>query len=202
MVHFSCVLQHIGEATIHVRKLVFDMGGEIFTATDRWLAPNRPRDAAWLLCEVSREIALESNIKSAKFRSGDQVRATLSVERKQTVPPQRFTEAELLRYMAETGIGTEATRVDAINHLVKNQVAERVQAEPGCSRELRPTEKGMNLIERLPSSVTGITKESQLRNALDYVRSGQADFEGHLKNPAKWLAITIDGMNRASVCPS
>ncbi len=200
IVHHNCVLQHMGEATIHVRKLVFDMGGEIFTATDRWLAPNKPRDAGWLLCDAPRQIALESNIKKAKFRPGDQVRAMLSVVRKQTVPPQRFTEAELLRHMAETGIGTEATRVDAINSLAKNQVAERMQTKPGCSLELRPTEKGMNLVDRLPSSVTGATMETQLRNALDYVRSGQADFEGHLRNAARWIAITIDGMKRGSVC--
>ncbi len=202
MVHFNGVLQHMGEAIIHARKLVFDMGGEIFTATDRWLVPNRPRDAGWLLCEANRQIALEGNIKTAKFRPGDQVRATLNAVRKQTVPPQRFTEAELLRHMAETGIGTEATRVDAINSLVKNQVAERTQTKPGCSLELRPTEQGMNLIERLPSSVTGTTMEMQLRNALDHVRSGQADFEGHLRNAARWLAITIDGMKRGSVCQS
>lgn len=201
IVHRNCVLQQLGEATIHVRRLVFDMGGEIFTATDRWLAPNKPRAAGWLLCDA-RQIALENNIKTAKFTPGDQVRATLSVVCKQTVAPQRFTEAELLRHMAETGIGTEATRVDAINSLVKNQVAERMQAKPGCSLELRPTEKGMDLIERLPSSVTGTTMETQLRNALDYVRSGQVDFEGHVKNAARWLEITIDGMKRGGVCQS
>lgn len=202
IVHHNCVLQQLGEATVHVRKLVFDMGGEIFTTTDRWLAPNKPRAAGWLLCEVPQQIALESNIKTAKFRPGDQVRATLNEVCKQTVPPQRFTEAELLRHMAETGIGTEATRVDAINSLVRNQVAERMHIKPGCSLELRPTEKGMDLIERLPSSVTGTTMETQLRNALDYVRSGHVDFEGHLRNAARWLEITIDGMKRDSVCQS
>ena len=201
IVHHNCVLQQLGEATIHVRKLVFDMGGEIFTATDHWLAPNKPRAAGWLLCDAT-QVALENNIKTAKFTPGDQVRASLSVVHKQTVPPQRFTEAELLRHMAETEIGTEATRVDAINSLVRNQVAERMQARPGCSLELRPTEKGMNLIQRLPSSVTGTTMETQLRNALDYVRSGQADFEGHLRNAARWLEITIGRMRRDSVCQS
>lgn len=200
IVHHNCVLQQLGEATIHVRKLVFDMGGEIFTATDRWLAPNKPRAAGWLLCDAT-QVALENNIKTAKFTPGDQVRASLSVVCKKTVPPQRFTEAELLRHMAETGIGTEATRVDAINSLVKNQVAERMHVKLDCSLELRPTEKGMNLIERLPSSVTGTTMETQLRNALDYVRSGQADL-GHVRNAARWLAITIDGMKRGSVCQS
>ena len=201
IVHHNCVLQQLGEAIIHVRKLVFDMGGEIFATTDRWLVPNKPRAAGWLLCDAT-QIALENNIKTAKFTPGDQVKAVLSVVRKQTVPPQRFTEASLLRHMAETGIGTEATRVDAINSLVKNQVAEYRQVKPGCSLELRPTVAGMALIDRLPPSVTGTIMENQLRNALDYVRSGQADFEGHVRNAAKWLAITIDGMKRGSVCQS
>ncbi|OIR10507.1 hypothetical protein GALL_78200 [mine drainage metagenome] len=57
----------------------------------------------------------------------------------------------------------------------------------------------MNLIESLPASVTETTTENQLRNALDYVRSGQADFEGYLRNATKWLAITIKGMKRCNV---
>jgi DNA topoisomerase-3 len=192
MVHRNCVLQYIGAATIHIRKLVFDMGGEIFSATDRWLDPHKPREAGWLLCEPSRHNAFEDNVKTATFKPGDQVHAILKVQRNLTMPPERYTEASLLRHMATAEIGTEATRVDAINNLLTNQVVERTQ-------ELCPTEKGMSLIDRLPSSVTGNTMENQLRNALIYVRSGQADFTGHLQNASKWLAAAINGMKQYPV---
>jgi DNA topoisomerase IA len=102
--------------------------------------------------------------------------------------------------MAKADIGTEATRVDAINNLVVNQVAERKQVKSLCSQQISPTERGVSLIEWLPTSVTGGTMENQLRNALAYVRSGQADFTGHLRNASKWLATTINRMKQNSTC--
>lgn len=200
MVHHNCVLQHIGAATVHVRRLVFDMGGEIFAATDRWVDPLKPREAGWLLCDPGKHSALENNVKTKTFRPGDQVHAILKVERNPAVPPERYTEASLLRHMAKAEIGTEATRVGAINNLIINQVAERKQVKSRCSQELSPSEKGMSLIERLPPSVTGSTMENQLRNALIYVRSGQADLTGHLRNASKWLATTISRMKQNSTC--
>lgn len=198
MVHHNCVLQQIGEAKLNVRKLLFDMGGEMFSATDYWADPLKPRDEAWLLCEPDRLDALERNVKTMMFKPGDQVNATLLVQRAQTEPPKRYTEADLLRHMAEMEIGTDATRVDAINNLVKDQVAERTQVRTGCSLELSPTEKGMHLIDRLPPSVTGQTMDNQLRNALNYVRTGQVDFAGHLLNASKWLSHTINGIKNVS----
>jgi DNA topoisomerase IA len=181
-----------------VRKLVFDMGGEILTTTDRWVDPLKPREAGWLLCEPSRHSAFEDNVKTTTFKPGDQVHAILKVERNLTVPPERYTEASLLRHMAKAEIGTEATRVDAINNLVINQVAERKQVKYSCLQQLSPTEKGMSLIDRLPPAVTGNTMENQLRNALTYVRSGQADFTGHLQNASRRLATTISIMKQNS----
>jgi DNA topoisomerase III len=198
IVHHNCMLQQIGEATLKVRKLLFDIGGEMFSATDYWADPFKPHDEAWLLCEPDKLDTLERNVKTVMFKPGDQVNATLQVERTQTVPPKRYTEADLLRHMAEAGIGTEATRVDAINSLVKDQVAERTQVRTGCSLELKPTEKGMHLIDRLPPSVTGHTMDNQLRNALNYVRTGQVDFAGHILNASKWISHTINGINNVS----
>jgi DNA topoisomerase-3 len=194
MVDLNCTMQMIGEATLNVRKLVFDIGGEIFSATDYWVDPRKPHDAGWLLCAPDRHTPLEKNRKTAMFKPGDQVNATLRVERKQTAPPERYTEASLLRHMACAGMGTEATRVDAINTLVQGQVAKRTQVNTKCSLELSPTESGMDLIEWLPPSVTGSDMESMLRNALKHVRNGQVNLSGHLLDAFKWLNLTIHGI--------
>lgn len=193
MVRLNCVLQSIGEAKLSVRKLVFDIGGEIFTATDHWVDPLKPHDAGWLICDPGRHIPLEKNRKTAMFKPGDQVNATLRVERKQTVPPERYTEAELLRHMARTGIGTEATRVYAIKTLVDDQVAKRTRVKTKRSLELSPTESGASLIDRLPTSVTGTAMQDMLRNALKNARNGQVNLSGHLLGACKWLTLTIHG---------
>lgn len=195
MVHINCTMQMIGDATPNVRKLVFDIGGEIFAATDYWLDPLKIHDAGWLLCEPDRHTPLLENSKTAMFKPGDKINATLRVERKQTVPPARYTEAELLRHMASAGIGTEATRVEAINTLVKDQVANRTEVKTKWSLELSPTESGMHLIDHLPSSITGSAMENMLRNALKNVRNGQVSLSGHLLDAFKWLTLTIHGIS-------
>jgi DNA topoisomerase IA len=194
MVHLNGIMQMIGEATLNVRKLVFDISGEIFSATDYWVDPLKIHDAGWLLCDPDQHTPLENNHKTAMFKPGDRINATLRVERKQTVSPERYTESELLRHMASAGIGTEATRVEAINTLVKDQVAKRTEAKTGRSLVLSPTEIGMHLIDRLPPSITGSAMENMLRNALKNVRSGQASLSGHLHEAFKWLTLTIHGI--------
>ena len=194
MVRLNGVLQDIGPATLTVRRLMFDVGGELFAATDRWVDPNR---AAWLHCVPERFDLLTHNRKESVFAVGEQVPAKVQVERKVTVSPERYTEASMLRMMETIGIGTEATRVEAISSLVRERVADVSEQFDERGTALRKslilgsTGTGRGLIGRLPDSVTGQAMEQQLNKALASVRGGQSDFSVHLINATKWIAHTI-----------
>ncbi|RJS91383.1 hypothetical protein CW705_03990 [Candidatus Bathyarchaeota archaeon] len=60
-----------------------------------------------------------------------------------TKPPNRLTEAELLKLMEENGIGTDATRATYPKLLIDRGYAVRER------RVFKPTELGMKLIELL-----------------------------------------------------
>ncbi len=93
---------------------------------------------------------------------GDPAQAAVEdvrIDAKETQPPPRFTEAtllsamenagkrvddeELAEAMKERGLGTPATRASIIDHLIRESYMER------DGREIRPTSKGMSLIDFL-----------------------------------------------------
>ena len=78
------------KAAIHVRKLVSDIGGEIFTATDRWVDSHELHEAGWLLSESGQHGASKSNVRNAKFKPGDQVQ----VQQKQRCRPNAIRKPE------------------------------------------------------------------------------------------------------------
>ncbi len=162
---------------------------------DTYLRTLMIHGARAVICEPDRHTPLVENCKTAMFKPGDRISATLRVERKQTARPERYTEAELLRHMASAGIGTEATRVEAINTLVRDQVANRIEVKTKWSLEVSPTESGMHLLGQLPPSITGSAMENMLRNALKNVRNGQVGLSGHLHDAFKWLTLTIHGVS-------
>lgn len=202
MVRLNGVLQEMGPALVNVRRLTFDIGGEVFAATDRWVEGD---SAAWLLCVPENHDVLERNRKKTVFKVGQKVQAKIQTERKQTTPLERFTEASMLRMMQKEGIGTEATRVDAISGLAREHVADVAAQTDEHGMELRKslvlrsTGVGRNLIGKLPDAVTGPAMERQLRKALDAVRGGQADFSGHLLDATKWIARTIHAESKVTV---
>ena len=195
LVTFNGLMQMMGPATINVRELVFSFGGELFRATDRWIAPHHE---TWLrYCPQNSYDIFANNQKKSDFRLGESVQATVQIECKQTLPPVHFTESSLLRMMTESGIGTEATRVDTIGKLVTEEVAEyAAQSEHQSqtktkSQVIRSTNTGRELIHKLPDAVTGPTMEHQLQQALIAVRGGQSETSRQLLDASKWIAETI-----------
>jgi len=195
LVELNGLMQMMGPATINVRRLVFSYGGEIFSTSDRWVEDDK---AAWMnFCLRNSYHTFVNNLKRSSFRLAENVQATVQVERKQTLPPEHFTEASLLRMMAQFGIGTEATRVETIGRLVTDEVAEFVaQSEFSSdnatqSRVIRSTQSGRDLIHKLPDAVTGPAMEDRLQQALSAVRNGQADTSSHLLDASEWIAETI-----------
>ena len=197
LVQLNGVYQQLGPAAINVRRLLFEFGGELFCATDRWLGS--PDSAGWLLGMPDRDGARVDSPNASLFKAGDTVHATIRVERKESAPPDSFTEASLLRLMDKAGMGTEATRVAAIGRLVRDKVAETTGQTDHHGMVLkkppviRSTRLGRERIQNLPDAVCGPTMENRLQRALDAARGGQPDASGHLLEAAKWIAQTIRG---------
>lgn len=113
------------------------------------------------------------------------------VESKKTKPPFEYTEASLLYDMTnpaklveeadlkkifrtEVGLGTQATRAQIIETLLKRNYIERV------AKNLKATEKGILLVDRLAGmpctkELTSVSQTAKLEQKLQSMAEGQSD---------------------------
>lgn len=120
------------------------------------------------------------------------------VESKKTKPPFEYTEASLLYDMtnparlvsendlkkifrSEIGLGTQATRAQIIETLLKRSYVERT------GKNLRATDKGILLVDRLsdmPSTkeLTSVSQTAKLELALQSMAEGETDDQDFLDN--------------------
>jgi DNA topoisomerase-3 len=129
---------------------------------------------------------------------------------KQTRPPPRFTEATLLTAMEtagrtledkelsaamkETGLGTPATRAETIETLLKRQYLERK------GRTLHATERGIRLIEQVPSDVKSPLMTGQWEAQLRRIQRGEADLAGFMAGIRRYVRDAV--MNTLTAPPA
>ncbi|MEM2986080.1 MAG: DNA topoisomerase, partial [Candidatus Caldarchaeum sp.] len=95
----------------------------------------------------------------------------------ETKPPQRLTEADLLRLMEKNGIGTDATRASFPQLITERNYAVR------AGRFFKPTPLGMALIESLAEADTRLITPETRRLVEDYmakIERGETSFEESL----------------------
>lgn len=93
-----------------------------------------------------------------------------SFEAKQTKPPARYTEGSIITKMEKEGLGTKATRHDAVQKLI-NRAYVAVE-----DKSLRPTMLGMSVIDALSTFAERITlpvMTSDLESEMDEIAEGK-----------------------------
>jgi len=179
---------------LKTRRQTFKFCGEEFSSYEGWMTI--PDNSPDLDQQENRKILAKLKNKPA-FEIGDEIQANVRLTRNSFSAFSYFTEASLLRMMAEKGIGTESTRVATIANLIKEKL---IDVTPQSDHEgvpikhariIRSTQLGRDLIDRLPDAVTGQAMESQLQQALEDVRAGHSDESSHMMNTTRWLAQTI-----------
>jgi len=162
--------KHVYEAV----TVTLDCNGNIFTAkgktviTPGWKTqPDKDEDD-----EDNGELPELS--KSQSFEN-----ITVFVKEGSTTPPKHYTEDTLLSAMENAGaedmpddaerkgLGTPATRAAIIEKLVKSGFAERQK------KNLRPTDKGKNLIAVLPRTLTSAILTAEWEHKLKQVERGE-----------------------------
>lgn len=122
---------------------------------------------------------------------------------KKTKPPQRYTEGTLVKDMESigklvtdaklkavlketAGIGTEATRANIIQNLFQR---EYIHLEG--KKYLLSTDKGRNLIDILPPTLTDPATTARWEQALESVADGAARMEDFMQLQARWITELI-----------
>jgi len=99
--------------------------------------------------------------------------------------------------MMAQGIGTEATRVGAINSLEGNDMAVTITQTDDYGNELRAplvlrsTKWAKYLVNNLPAAVLGTDMSMHVKAAQDAAKAGESDPNHHLLDATKWLLRVI-----------
>jgi DNA topoisomerase IA len=135
---------------------------------------------------------------SVGVRKGEPVElGQVKIEQQRTEAPAHFDEASLITLMAKNNIGTEATRVDAINSLARDKVADSLtQVDDyannlGLPNVIKPTNWGKWLHSALPPTVTSQHMVVHVSAATEAARRGDFNPDQHLIIATQWLLKAI-----------
>lgn len=126
----------------------------------------------------------------------------ISLATGQTKPPARYTEATLLTAMEHpggqvqdqklrktleetSGLGTPATRADIIEKLFDSFCMER------AGKEIRPTSKGKQLIEIVPSDLKSAALTAQWEQQLQLIGKGKASLPAFIEEMRKYASRLV-----------
>ncbi len=145
---------------------------------------------------------------------GDAVKSSdAGVDAKKTTPPSRFTDGTLIDAMShiykyitdeeskkilkETdGIGTEATRANIIEELVKREFLERK------GKQIISTAQGKEIIGYLPASIKDPVLTAKWESYLSEIAAGTGNIETFLKNQADFIRIEIEKIKGLTISVS
>ncbi len=132
----------------------------------------------------------DDGVKLPRLEVGDKL-ALNKLEDKQnfTQPPQRYTEATLIKAMEEEGIGRPSTYAPTIATIVSRTYVERDK------KYLVPTELGSVVNDFMLANFTDIVDKgftADMENMLDSISEGQSNWKELLRNFYSPFAVALD----------
>lgn len=105
-----------------------------------------------------------------ELTQGQKIKANrCTINKRQTQPPARYSEATLLTVMEKNNLGTPATRADIIEKLLQTDTIQRK------GNQLRPTKKGEQLLELVPQDLRSPELTAKWEYQLEKIACNQAD---------------------------
>lgn len=176
-------------------------GGELFTATGV-----RNLELGW---KKNRPDETKENLLP-ELKKGDRVAIEdVFIEKRQTEPPDHFTDGKLLHAMEEAGkssseydvmnagIGTSATRADTIEKLVSSGFVERLGGE-GQPKILNPTELARLLYKVLPESLRSTELTAEWESKLLEIEKGKLDSKTFMEQIKDFTRTIISDANESA----
>jgi DNA topoisomerase I len=130
----------------------------------------------WLKCDVSAkgdDVLLPLFSKNEKLSLKE-----LDMERKETTPPNRYTEAGLIKELEKRGIGRPSTYASIMKNLIERAYVEKK------GKTLFPTDTGdvvSSFLEKYFSSYISDTFTAEMEEDLDDIAEGKREYEKTLK---------------------
>ncbi len=150
----------------------------------------------WLAADTA---ARGEDVELPKVAAGDALNLlSLTSEAKQTQPPNRYSEAGLVKELEKRGIGRPSTYASTIQTLVTRQYVDKVD------RSLKPTDTGEVVSGFLEEHFADIISDSftaEMENELDEIADGKRDYEETLTRfytPFKKQVLAKDKLKKVT----
>jgi DNA topoisomerase-1 len=168
------------DAQWKTEKVVFDAGGEGYTATGGQLL-----EPGW---HVVYPFSEAKEVILPPFVAGEKLPVkNVTLDEKETQPPARYTQSRLIQRMEELGLGTKSTRHEVIAKLVSRKYVE--------GTPLRPTVVGRVVTESLEQHADTITKPDMtqtLEAHMQQIKESQRTREDVVKESRGMLHAAFD----------
>ncbi|CAM3951679.1 DNA topoisomerase III [Mesobacillus zeae] len=118
----------------------------------------------------------------------------VTLSKKLTEPPLRFSEADILGRMEKYGLGTPATRADIIEKLISAESVERQNSR------LYPTKKGKQLIELVNDELTSPELTAKWEKELEEIARGKGNakaFKAKIRKQTDQLVSEIKASDKS-----
>ncbi len=179
-------------------KIVTDVKGEGFLTRGTTVI-----DKGWTVLNVNTEKEKKKEDVLPDVKKGDEFNVEgIKISSKKTKPPKPYNEAGILSAMEnagrfvedetlkeqlkESGLGTPATRAAIIERLI--QVGYVVRK----GKNLVPTEKGMKLIEIVPTELRSPETTGKWEKGLTSVAKGKMDTEKFMGSIKRYVNYIVD----------
>ena len=168
------------DALWKTQKILFDAGGEEYTATGGQLLEHGWH-AVYPFSEAKEAIL-------PPFVTGEKLPINhITLDEKETQPPARYTQSRLIQRMEELGLGTKSTRHEVIAKLVSRKYVE--------GNPLRPTLVGRVVTESLEQHADTITRPGMtqtLEAHMQQIKESQRTREDVVKESREMLHKAFD----------
>ncbi len=177
LIRRRAVSSQMSEAKIKRTKLITNLADSKETIPDFALNGSRVIFDGWLKMDVA---ARGEDVEVPAVTTGDNVSVKeVAIEAKQTMPPNRYTEAGLIKELEKRGIGRPSTYASIMQTLNDRGYVEKQ------GRTLIPTDTGdvvsSFLEEHFPTYISD-TFTSDMEDELDEIASGDREYEKTLSD--------------------
>ncbi|MET0076413.1 MAG: type I DNA topoisomerase [Candidatus Thiodiazotropha lotti] len=145
--------------------------------------------------DKTEEIASDKSVIIPDLEEGQHLIAEDGVvERKQTKPPVRYTEASLIKKMESEGVGRPATYASIIDNIVHREYVRIVK------RKLSATDLGLLIVRTLVNrfSFMELKYTSDVESLLDQISAGNRQYFEIVSNAYRILSTELGALNNLS----
>ncbi len=171
------VASQMADATMQRTKLLANVTGATSEIPDFAVNGSRVTFPGWLAVDKR---ARGEDTEVPKLKQGDVLKCKeVVVEAKQTQPPNRYTEAGLIKELEKRGIGRPSTYASIMNTIVQRGYVEK------DGRTLIPTDTGdvvSSFLEKHFADYIGDDFTSEMEDQLDDIANGERQYIKTLKD--------------------